>query len=141
MPKATFNGLPREKKERVLNAATVPGAIGLSGSSVSRAFVQASAAQLRAFQERELSAEDYVALFLDGKTFAEATMVIALGITITGEKRLLGFIETDTENATVVSGFLRSLLARGLDVAQGVLVIIDGGKGLRAAVRWRRRGI
>ena len=116
-------------------AATVPGAIGLSGSSVSRSFVQASAAQLRAFQERDLSAEDYVALFLDGKTFAEATMVIALGITLTGEKRLLGFIETDTENATVVSGFLRSLLARGLDITQGILVIIDGGKGLRAAVR------
>jgi putative transposase len=116
-------------------AATVPGAIGLSGSSVSRSFVQASAAQLRAFQERDLSAEDYVALFLDGKTFAEATMVIALGITMSGEKRLLGFIETDTENATVVSGFLWSLLARGLDIAQGILVIIDGGKGLRAAVR------
>jgi transposase-like protein len=116
-------------------AAVVPGAIGLSGSSVSRAFVQASAAQLRAFQERDLSDEDYVALFLDGKTFAEATMVIALGITMTGEKRLLGFVETGTENATVVSGFLRSLLARGLDIAQGILVVIDGGKGLRMAVR------
>jgi transposase-like protein len=116
-------------------AETVPGAIGLSGSSVSRAFVQASAAQLRAFQERELSAEDYVALFLDGKTFAEATMVIALGITMTGEKRLLGFIETDTENGTVLSVFLRSLLDRGLDISLGLLVILDGGKGLRQAVR------
>lgn len=116
-------------------AETVPGAIGLSGSSVSRAFVQASAAQLRAFQERELSAEDYVALFLDGKTFAEATMVIALGITMTGEKRLLGFIETDTENGTVLSVFLRSLLDRGLDISRGLLVILDGGKGLRQAVR------
>lgn len=116
-------------------AAAVPGAIGLSRTSVSRSFVQASAARLKAFQERDLSGEDYVALFLDGKTFAEATMVIALGITMTGEKRLLGFIETDTENATVVSGFLRSLLARGLDIAPGILVVIDGSKGLRAAVR------
>ncbi len=116
-------------------AAAVPGAIGLSRSSVSRSFVQASAAQLKAFQERELSGEDYVALFLDGKTFADAMMVIALGITMTGEKRLLGFIETGTENATVLSSFLRSLVARGLDVSQGLLVIIDGGKGLRAAVR------
>ena len=109
-------------------AAAVPGAIGLSGSSVSRSFVQASAAQLKAFQERDLSAEDCVTLFLDGKTFADATMVIALGITMTGEKRLLGFIETDTENAMVLSSFLRSLVARGLDVSQGLLVIIDGGK-------------
>lgn len=116
-------------------AATIPGAIGLSGSSVSRSFVQASAAHLKAFQERDLSGEDCVALFLDGKTFADATMVIALGITMSGEKRVLGFIETDTENATVLSSFLRSLLARGLDVSRGILVIIDGGKGLRSAVR------
>lgn len=116
-------------------AQAVPGAIGLSGASVSRSFVQASAAQLKAFQERDLCAEDCVAVFLDGKTFADATMVIALGITMTGEKRLLGFIETDTENATVLSSFLRSLLARGLDISPGILVVIDGGKGLRAAVR------
>lgn len=116
-------------------AAAVPGAIGLSSSSVSRSFIEASAAQLKAFQERELSGEEYVALFLDGKTFAEASMVIALGITITGEKKLLGFVETDTENKRVLSVFLRSLLARGLDISSGLLVIIDGGKGLRSAVR------
>ncbi len=29
--------------------------------------------------------EDVVALFLDGKTFADATMVVALGITLSGE--------------------------------------------------------
>ena len=75
-----------------------------------------------------------VAVFLDGKTFADATMVIALGITLT-EKRFLGFVETDTENATVLTPFLRSLVERGLDLSQGVLVILDGGKGLRTAVR------
>ena len=31
--------------------------------------------------------------------------------------------------------FLRSLVERGLDVSQGLLVVLDGGKGLRAAVR------
>ena len=116
-------------------AAAVPGAIGLSSSTVSRGFIQASAAQLRAFQERDLSEEDVVAVFLDGKTFADATMVIALGITMTGEKCFLGFVETDTENATVLTPFLRSLVERGLDLSQGVLVILDGGKGLRTAVR------
>ena len=110
-------------------AAAVPGAIGLSSSTVSRGFIQASAAQLRAFQERDLSEEDVVAVFLDGKTFADATMVIALGITMTGEKCFLGFVETDTENATVLTPFLRSLVERGLDLSQGVLVILDGGKG------------
>ena len=116
-------------------AAAVPGAIGLSSSTVSRGFIQASAAQLRAFQERDLSEEDVVAVCLDGKTFADATMVIALGITMTGEKCFLGFVETDTENATVLTPFLRSLVERGLDLSQGVLVILDGGKGLRTAVR------
>ena len=74
-------------------------------------------------------------MVLDGKTFADATMVIALGMTISGEKRFLGFVETDTENAQVLTPFLRSLVERGLDVSQGVLVILDGGKGLRSAVR------
>ena len=104
-------------------------AIGLSGSTVSRTFIQASAAKLREFHERDLSDEDVVAVVLDGKTFAEATMVMALGITMTGEKRFLGFVETDTENAQVLTLFLRSLLERGLDVSQGVLVILDGGQG------------
>ena len=74
-------------------------------------------------------------LFLDGKRFADATMVIALGITSDGEKRFLGFVETDTENAKVLTLFLRSLVERGLDASQGLLVVLDGGKGLRAAVK------
>ena len=116
-------------------AEAIPGAIGLSSSTVSRGFVQASAAKLREMQERDLSGEDVVALFLDGKSFADAMMVIALGITLSGEKRFLGFVETDTENEKVLTPFLRSLLARGLDSSQGLLVIIDGGKSLKAAVK------
>ena len=124
-------------------AEAIPGAIGLSSSTVSRCFVKASAAQLRAFQERDLSKESYVALFLDGKTFADDTMVIALGVTEEGEKRFLGFVETGTENERVLSEFLGSLMDRGLDVSQGILVVIDGGKGLRAAVRkvFGKRGL
>ena len=116
-------------------AAAIPGAIGLSSSTVSRGFVQASGAKLREMQERDLSGEDVVAIFLDGKAFADAMMVVALGITISGEKRFLGFVETDTENEQVLTPFLRSLMERGLDISGGVLVIVDGGKGLRAAVK------
>jgi putative transposase len=115
-------------------AEAVPGAIGLSSSSVSRGFIEASAAKLREMQERDLSGEDVVAMVLDGKSFADATMVIALGITITGDKRFLGFVETDTENERVLTPFLRSLLERGLDISEGLLVVIDGSKGLRSAV-------
>jgi putative transposase len=114
-------------------AEAIPGAIGLSSSTVSRTFVRASAVKLRELQERDLSGEDVVAVFLDGKTFAAATLVLALGITLTGEKRFLGFVETDTENEKVLTPFLRSLVERGLDISQGLLVVIDGSKGLRAA--------
>ena len=122
-------------------AELVPGAIGLSSSSVSRGFVEASAAKLREMQERDLSGEDVVAMVLDGKTFADATMVVALGITLSGDKRFLGFVETDTENERVLRPFLRSLVERGLDISEGLLVVIDGSKGLRGAVTkaFRRR--
>ena len=116
-------------------ARAIPGAIGLSSSSISRGFVAASAAKLKEFQERDLQGERYVALFLDGKSFADATLVIALGVTADGTKRFLGFVETDTENDKVLTPFLRSLIERGLDLSQGLLVVIDGGKGLRSAVR------
>ena len=116
-------------------AESIPGAIGLSSSTVSRGFVQASAAKLRQMQERDLGGEDVVGIFLDGKMFADTMMVVALGITMTGDKCFLGFVETSTENAEVLTPFLRSLMERGLDISQGVLVIVDGGKGLRAAVQ------
>lgn len=61
------------------------------------------------------------------------TMVIAVGITLMGEKHVLGFVETGTENETALTPFLRSLEERGLDRSHGLLVIRDGGKGLRAA--------
>ena len=116
-------------------AAAVPGSIGLSPSTVSRQFIEASAAELRKLQERDLSGFDVVALVLDGKTFAEDTMVTALGVTMEGKKVVLGFVQASTENAAVLTPFLRSLLDRGLRIGQGILVLLDGGKGLRAAVR------
>ena len=121
-------------------AEAIPGAIGLSSSTVSRQFVAASAAQLRSFQERDLTGEDIVALFLDGKAFADDMMVVALGIRMSGEKVFLGFVQTDTENEKVLTPFLRSLLSRGLDVSEGLLVVIDGSKGLRSAVHRAFRG-
>jgi hypothetical protein len=117
------------------SSESIPGSIGLSSSSVSRAFVDATSAKLREFQERDLSGAHYVAIFLDGKTLAETTMVVALDVKITGEMVFLGFVETHTENSDVPTPFLRSPPSRGLDISRGILAIIDGGKGLRKAVR------
>ena len=112
-------------------AEAIPGAIGLSGSTVSRGFIQASAAKLRELQERDLSGEDVVAVVLDGKTNRRGAMVIALGITIAGGKRFrrpAGFVanghgERASAGPTRIgAGYAscRSLVERGLDISQGV---------------------
>lgn len=121
-------------------AGDLPGAIGLSGSSVSRAFVKASAQRLRQFQERDLSGIDLVAVFLDGKSFAEDTMVVALGVATDGSKHLLGFVQTDTENARVIGQFLSGLIDRGLDVSEGILAVVDGSKGLISGLKKAFKG-
>ena len=115
-------------------AEALPGAIGLSKSSVSRSTIEASAAQLKAFQERDLSDYELVGLFIDGKSCAEDSMVIALGVTLDGDKVPLGFVQTGTENAKTLTSFLEELKERGLQIDQGLLVIIDGSKGLGKAV-------
>lgn len=115
-------------------ADAFPGAIGLSPSTVSRQFVRATAAELRKLQERDLSELDIVALVIDGKTFADDTMVTALGVTLDGQKVVLGFVQAGTENAAVLTPFLRGLLDRGLNIDEGILVVIDGSKGVRSAV-------
>jgi transposase-like protein len=115
-------------------AEDIPGAIGLSSSSVSRQFVEVSAKRLKEFQERDLSKLDIVVMWIDGKAFAEDSMVIALGSTMEGYKIPLGFVQAGTENGVVLGEFLEGLLDRGLNIEKGILVIIDGGKGLRSAV-------
>lgn len=116
-------------------AEAVPEAFGLSPSTVSRRFIRSSAKQLQALCERRLDPYDVVVLLLDGKTFAEDEIVIALGITVTGEKVLLGFVQTATENEPVCAAFLRELLDRGLQIEDGLLCVIDGAKGLRKALQ------
>jgi len=116
-------------------AEAVPAAFGLSSSTISRRFIRASARQLQALCERRLEGYDFVALVLDGKTFAEDAMVITLGVTVSGDKVLLGFVQTATENERVCTAFLRGLLERGLRPDQGLLCVIDGAKGLRKALQ------
>ena len=74
-------------------------------------------------------------LLIDGKTFAADQLVLVLGVTRTGEKRILGVIQTATENKRVVAACLRELAERGFRTPAGLLVILDGAKGVRAAVR------
>ena len=116
-------------------AEAVPEAFGLAKSSVSARFIRASARERRRLLERRLDDREWLGLVLDGKRFAADGIVIALGVTRTGEKRILGMVQTATENTRVCAAFLRELVERGFTTPQGVLVILDGAKGLRAAVR------
>jgi transposase-like protein len=110
-------------------------AVGLSTPSVSRRFVRASARHLQTLCERRLDQDEFVAVVLDGKTFTQDTLVIALGITRQGQKKILGFVQTATENELVCVAFLRALVERGLRVEPGLLCVIDGAKGLRTAIQ------
>jgi transposase-like protein len=62
-------------------------------------------------------------------------MVIALGITLAGQKVMLGFVQTASENERVCAAFLRDLVDRGLRPEDGLLVVLDGAKGLRKAIQ------
>jgi putative transposase len=116
-------------------AEAVPEAFGLARSSVSRRFIRASAKELRRLQERRLDDAEWLVLVLDGKTFAGEQLVVALGVTTTGEKRILGLVQTASENKQVIAAFLRELGERGFPLDRRLLVVLDGAKGMRAAVR------
>jgi transposase-like protein len=63
------------------------------------------------------------------------TVIVSLGLTRDGEKAPLGLRLGSTENAIVCTELLQDLLGRGLRVADRVLCVIDGGKGLRRALQ------
>ena len=113
----------------------VAKSFGLSASTVSRRFQARAEKAFNAYAERDLSSETYVALQIDGKYLKEHQVVICVGITNEGKKQILGSIETSTENAEAVKGLLEGLIARGLDFSKGILVVIDGAKGIHKAVK------
>ena len=115
-------------------AISVPETFGIKKTSVCRRFMRSSAKKLREFMERDLSGHDIVAIFIDGKWFADNEIVVALGVTMDGEKVLLGFVETSTENHVVCRQFLNGLRDRGLNMDREMLFILDGGKGLHKGV-------
>jgi putative transposase len=107
---------------------------GIEKSSVSREFVQASAAQLKQLYERRLDDLDLVVLWIDGIQVGKQVLVVALGMETSGKKHVLGLWQGATENTTVVKELLEDLLARGLDPERRYLFVIDGAKALRAAI-------
>jgi putative transposase len=105
-----------------------------SKSSVSRDFVAKTTEQLMGLMSRRLDDIRLAALMLDGIELKGRCCVVALGIATDGVKIPLGLWDGSTENATVASELLSNLVARGLDLGQGVLCVIDGAKALRKAI-------
>jgi transposase-like protein len=106
-----------------------------SKSAVSREFVGRTREHLVALMSRRLDDVRLAVLMLDGIELKGRCCVVALGITTQGVKVPLGLWDGSTENKTVARHLLSDLVDRGLDIEQGVLVVLDGGKALRAAVR------
>jgi transposase-like protein len=130
--KALLRGLgTRQYRE---TAEVLLDSFGLSKSALSAAFVEYSNTMLEEYLERRLDDEQYVALFIDGKMIQSQSIVVAIGITEKGYKRMVGLTHATTENASSIGVMLRQMVGRGLDFEQGLLVVLDGGKGLRKAV-------
>jgi len=112
----------------------IPEALSLSPSTVSRRYIRASMRKLREIMERKLDGYDFIAIVIDGKTFGDDEIIMAIGVTIEGKKVVLGIIQAGTENHRVCKDFLLRLIDRGLRYDKGLLCVIDGAKGLRKAI-------
>ncbi len=108
---------------------------GTSKSAVSRRFVAKTQAQLETWQAAPLEDLDRVGLLLDGVHVGEHCVIVALGVAGDGTKHALGLWEGSTENATVCQSLLSNLQSRGLRTDRSLLILLDGSKALREAVR------
>ncbi len=93
-----------------------------------------------AWQARDLSGEDIVWLILDGtgvkarldKRVMSIPLLVVVGVRRDGQKVLLAVKNMGGETEAAWRHVLEDLLTRGLKAPE--LVIVDGGKGLEAAL-------
>jgi putative transposase len=94
----------------------------------------------QAWQERDLAGDDIIRLILDGtvvkvrldRKATAISLLIALGIRRDGQKVVLAIKNMGGESEAAWRALLEDLTGRGL--ARPDLVIVDGGKGLEAAL-------
>lgn len=131
--KAFLSGLSRSEVIRLLESTT-----GCRPSDTLLKNVQLELdRQVKAFRERLLLGR-YQYLFLDaawtkdivGIRATRICIMTAVGVTYTGEKEILGFERTATENESAWRGFLSRLKERGLKSNDLALVISDEHHGL-----------
>jgi putative transposase len=122
-----------------------PALLSILGEPVSPSTVSQIGKQLdqsvEAYHQRTLS-DQYEILVLDGivmrrKTGVGAqrrTMLVALGIKADGKKEMIDFRQATGESQSAWEGFLNHLHERGLKGESLKLIVVDGGKGLLAAL-------
>ena len=111
----------------------------VSKDTVSRAWRQVQS-DWAAWQSRDLSRDDIIRLILDGtgvrvrldRRVTSIPLLVALGVRRDGQKVLLAVKNMGGETEAAWRCVLDDLLARGLGKPE--LVIVDGGKGLEAAL-------
>ncbi|MBY6277770.1 MAG: IS256 family transposase, partial [Symbiobacterium thermophilum] len=132
---AYVNGVSTRKVDDLVKSM---GIEGISKSEVSR-ICQALDEAVTAFRNRQLDGvypyvwldATYVKVRMQGRVLSMA-VVVAVGVRDDGEREILGFDVGPAEDAPFWLGFLRSLVARGLQGVQ--LVISDAHEGLRKAI-------
>jgi putative transposase len=134
---AYVHGISTRKVDDLVKA--LGAASGISKSEVSRICVELDR-DLQAFRDRPLGHARFVYVFLDatylkgrvrGRVVSRA-VVIATGVTATGDREVLGVEVGDSEDGAFWTAFCRGLRARGLRGVQ--LVISDHHLGLKAAI-------
>ena len=114
-----------------------------SKSAVSREFIGRTREHLDALMSRDLADVRLAALMVDGIELKGRCCIVALGVSTDGVKLPLGLWDGSTENKTVTAHLLADLVGRGLDVEQGVLVVLDGSQrrserpSMRSSARYR----
>jgi len=119
------------------SASLAAEAFGISASNLSKRFKSKSADTLKQLQERSLAQYDIVVIFIDAKRYAADGLMVAVGVTMDGQKLMLGIEHIHSENAKAIEQWLSRLVERGLKFEEGILYIIDGSKGIKKAVEHR----
>lgn len=133
---AWVHGVSTRKVDDLVKA--LGAASGISKSEVSRICADLDR-DLEAFRTRKLEGDfpyvfadaTYLKARINGRVVSRA-VVVATGVTATGDREVLGVEVGDSEDGAFWTAFLRSLRARGLGGVQ--LVISDHHLGLKAAI-------
>jgi len=131
MLRAFIAGMPSREQKRMFK-----GASGTSHGEVSRLWQKEGERCIEQLRERDLGKADYLVLMLDGIALGnDLCAVVALGITIDGEKHILDFQIGSSENLEVCTDLLNRIEERGFTPKRRLLAVTDGSKALRKGVR------